>query len=218
MGPEPERVLKAGIDAMAPPSGAKQRGWARLQERIEPPHRAWLPAIVVVAIAAAVLLVWGIAGSIARRRTADEARPEAVDLAAPPPPVRAVDPPPAPAVPVPPPSAPVPAPSIAPPTPPSPPVQTPDPLAREVTLVERGQQALTEGRFADALQIAREHRRRFSGGALEEDARALEIAALCRLDRRDDAARAAADLRATAPDSELARALAAAPCGNRPAP
>ena len=212
MGPEPERVLKAGIDAIAPPAGAKQRGWARLQQRIEPPRRAWLPAIVVVAIAAAVLLVWGIAGSIARPRTADEARPEAVDLAAPPPPVPAVDRP-APDVAVPPH---VPAPSIAPPTPSSPPVQTPDPLAREVTLVERGQRALAEGRFADALQIAREHRRRFSGGALDEDARVLEIAALCRLDRRDDAARVASDLRAAAPDSELARALVAAPCGNRP--
>jgi hypothetical protein len=218
MGPEADRILEDGVASVGPPRGAKARGWRALQERLEPPAPArprWVvPVSIAIAIAAAVVLLWSLAGT--RTTVADRsAHEQAADHAAIPTPAPATIP------------APAPAPAIVPVAPPpelaapreAVPIQRPraaatpttDPLADESALLAEGQRALAN-RPQLALDRARAHRKRFPAGALAEDAGALEIAALCRLGRTDEAATAAAALHRRLPDSAVASTLAERPC------
>lgn len=214
MGPEADRILEDGVAGLAPPRGAKARGWRALQARLEPPapaHPRWImPVSIAFAIAAAILLIWSLAATrttVADRREADD---QAVDDAPAPAPIPT-------AIPTPP--APTPAPAIVPTPAPAPvPIQRPraaatnDPLADESALLAQGQRALADGRAELALDRARAHHRRFPAGMLAEDAGALEIAALCELGRRDEATTAAASLHRRFADSAIASALAERPC------
>jgi hypothetical protein len=222
MGPEAERILEAGTTAMRPPQGAKRRGWDALQGRIaEPtPRPRWaLPLVAALALAAAIALVWSLASSraVVADRSADE---QALDRGAasdePRVIVERVD---APTIPAPT-SEPVAEPEQVPaesPRPvarprPSPAAIAGDPLAEAAAILHAGDAALADGRFAAALGHARAHARRFPEGALAEDAAALEITALCRLGRVDDAAVAAAAMERRFPTSAVARRLAETSC------
>jgi hypothetical protein len=217
MGPEADRILEDGAASLGPPRGAKARGWRALQERIEPPAPArprWVvPLTAALALAAALVLLWSLAANrttVADRRGHDQALDHTPTPA--PRTTTAAAPIPAPAI--------VPTPTPAPTTPPDAvPIQRPraatipttDPLADESALLAEGQRALAD-RPELALARARAHRKRFAAGALAEDAGALEVAALCRLGRADEAATAATALRRRFAGSAIASALAERPC------
>ncbi len=216
MGPEADRILEDGVAGLAPPRGAKARGWRALQSRLEPPARArprWIvPVSIAIAIAAAIVLVWSLAAT--RTTVADRREPhdQASDHAPATTPMPTT---------IPTPPTPTTAPAIVPAPAPAPapvPVQRPraatttDPLADETALLADGQRALAGGRAELALDRARAHRRRFPAGTLAEDAGALEIAALCELGRTDEASTAAAALHRRFTDSAIAGALAERPC------
>jgi hypothetical protein len=60
----------------------------------------------------------------------------------------------------------------------------PSALRREMDLVRDARTALTEGRPRRALALVSAHRRKFPHGLLREEARALEVAALCEVGPR----------------------------------
>jgi len=224
MGPEAERILEAGTAAMRPPQNAKRRGWDALQARLaEPtPRPRWaVPLVAALALAAAIALVWSLASSraVVADRSADE---QALDRGAPSHEPRVVveraDAPTIPAPAVEPVAEPVHAPAES-PRPVARPRQSPlpatvagDPLTEAAALLRAGDAALADGRFEAALGHARAHARRFPDGALAEEAAALEITALCRLGRADDAAVAAAAMERRFPASPVARRLAETSC------
>lgn len=83
------------------------------------------------------------------------------------------------------------------PTPLSTPPSTPpsmvdaDALTAELTLLQRAQQAIREGRGDAALTLLDEHERRFARGQLVDERRRTRVKALCLAGRRDAAAREA---------------------------
>jgi len=89
---------------------------------------------------------------------------------------------------------------------PTPPDVASDDLGREIQLLERARQLLNvdPGR---ALATLDEHRREFGSGTLVLERQFLEVEALLRLGRRDQALARAADLRARAPGSLYERRL-----------
>jgi hypothetical protein len=220
MGREAERILERGIAGLRPPRGAKQRGWHALQERVARPaaRPRWvLPVAAALALAAALLLVWSLAGS--RAVVAETSVPEqAIDRAATSDAPRDVEPRAATSV-----ALSEETPASPSPTPPPAPVERPrpdpmratlevDPLADAAAIVFAGQAALARGEADVALAHARAHARRFPAGALAQEAGALEIAALCKLGQRDRAATAAAALHRRFPASAVAATLDESPC------
>lgn len=79
-------------------------------------------------------------------------------------------------------------------------------LEREIQLLERARQLMNENPRL-ALSTLDEHRREFGSGTLVLERQFLEVDALLRLGRRDQALARAADLRARAPGSLYERRL-----------
>lgn len=74
-------------------------------------------------------------------------------------------------------------------------------LAREQTMLDVGRAALVQGRGAEALAAALEHRARFPRGQLAEERDALEVQALWLLGRRDEARTRGSAFRQAYPES-----------------
>jgi TolA-binding protein len=236
---EPRDLLAAFRADRSPPSGAADRSWSRLTERIaagEPAPsladapvpadtrtRTWafvLAAAAVALIAARLLLPDS--GLFRRPDAASEApyqRTTEVDA-------REVEPRSAPAIrttPWKPVSEASPAPVLAPEPPPAPAVRRPAPssmpsgtsepdLARQLELVRAAARAVREGDGAGALQQADDYLSQYPRGAFVPEARLARVEALCRLARPADAARDVAAFVAAYPESPLrARVESACP-------
>ena len=161
----------------APPERAQQRAWALLLPALARSGSAAAGVGALATTRAAVVATLTLVGVVvlARPRPTPAPAPVAVESARPPaaPPILA--PPPA-----------------EPPTPPVPPpptedsarlararAQPGDPLAEEVAVLDRAQDALSAGDAAAALARVAEHARRFPNGALVDLREAARVQALC---------------------------------------
>jgi hypothetical protein len=88
-------------------------------------------------------------------------------------------------------------------------VKAPDALARQLEALRRMRSDLAARQGARALSLYRESESLFRGGALEPEARAALIAALCELGRTDEARREIDQFQLAFPKSDLARRLSA---------
>ncbi len=78
-----------------------------------------------------------------------------------------------------------------------------NPLADEVELLQRAQQAYASGDFSDTLVLVAQHAHRFPRGPLAEECEALRVKSLLSSGRGDDARRAGAAFSARFPRSVL---------------
>jgi hypothetical protein len=84
----------------------------------------------------------------------------------------------------------------------------------EVELVVRARQALVDGDAGTALRLARAAGRRFPAGSLGIERAAIEVRALCRLDRADEARTKAQALAREHEGNAVAAVLASDPCAD----
>jgi hypothetical protein len=234
---EPRDLLAAFRADRSPPSGAADRSWSRLSERIaagEPApsladapvpadsrSRTWAFVLAAAAVALiAARLLFPDSGLFRRpdssseapyqRTTADEARELEPRTA---PAIRTTPWEPVPeASPTPAPD-PEPAPAVRRPAPSSMPSETSEPdLARQLELVRAAARAVREGDGAGALRQADDYLSQYPRGAFVPEARLARVEALCRLARPADAARDVAAFVAAYPESPLrARVESACP-------
>jgi hypothetical protein len=82
-------------------------------------------------------------------------------------------------------------------------VERSDALATEVELLHRAQAAWRNGQARGALDLVREHEKRFPGSSLRLERDTLAVLTLCELGKKEQAARIARELIARAPASPL---------------
>jgi hypothetical protein len=82
-------------------------------------------------------------------------------------------------------------------------VERADALATEVELLHRAQAAWRNGQARGALELVREHEKRFPGSSLRLERDTLAVLTLCELGKKEQAARIARELIARAPSSPL---------------
>jgi hypothetical protein len=82
-----------------------------------------------------------------------------------------------------------------------------DDLGQELSLLHQAHAKWRSGNAAHALELAREHARRYPGSQLRFERNALEVRALCALGREAEARKIADQLRLQAPNSPMSGAL-----------
>ena len=82
-----------------------------------------------------------------------------------------------------------------------------DDLGQELSLLHQAHAQWRSGNAAHALELAREHARRYPGSQLKFERNALEVRALCDLGREAEARKIADQLRLQAPSSPMSAAL-----------